>query len=912
MALSSGTRLGPYEILSVAGSGGMGEVYRARDTRLDRVVAIKVLPEALLLDPGRRQRLEREARAVSSLSHPHICTLHDVGHQDGVDYLVMEYLEGETLAERLRKGPLPPDQVLRHAMELAGALDTAHRQGIVHRDLKPGNIMLTRTGAKLLDFGLAKAVPSPAAGANLTAEATRSTPITQEGTVVGTYQYMSPEQVEGKEVDARSDIFSFGSVLYEMVTGRRAFPGKSQISVASAILEKEPEPISTLRPLTPPALDHAIRACLAKDPEDRWQTARDLLLELKWIAEAGSQAGATAPVALGRKARERLAWAVAALGIAIAAIAAVGWWRGAREPRPNPPVRLSAELTQGKIIDRFAGAQLALSPDGTRLVVAELDISGKKHLTMRSLDQGEFAPLAGTDNAYMPFFSPDGKWIAFFADEKLKKIPVQGGAPITLCDAPSPKGGSWGDDGDIVAAFSNGTTGLVRVPSGGGAPTALTQLDKDKSEIAHAWPQVLPGSKTVLFTAYASDVYDEAEIVVVSIKTGERKSVHRGSTFARYLPSGHLVYLRQNTLMAAPFDLSHLVVTGAPQPVLEEVNVNGGGGGDFDFSRTGTIVFASSNIERSFPYYILWLDSAGHTEPLHITPGIYENPRFSPDGKHLAFERPTGPSTADIWVKDLERDTMSRLTHLPGRNNFPVWAPDGRSIVFSSIAQAAPGIYSIRSDGAGEAHRLTDNNSFPAPESFSPDGKWLAYSQFSTAGNLAKIWIAPVEGTFDLPRLGKAEVFLHTSFSEWSAVYSPDGHWLAYNSYESGNYEVYVQPFPGPGGKTQISTGGGSHPLWSHSERKLYFLTPDWRIMVVGYTVTGDSFAAGKPQVWSEKKLAWLGGCYPYDLAPDGKRFAVVLNPAGAGEQGLEPTDSVTVLLNFFDELARKVPAGRS
>ncbi len=915
MALSPGAKLGPYEILSVAGAGGMGEVYKARDTRLDRIVAIKVLPETLLQDPGSRQRLEREARAVSVLSHPHICTLHDIGHQDGVDYLVMEYLEGETLADRLQKGPLPPDQILRCAMEIAGALDAAHRQGIVHRDLKPGNIMLIRTGAKLLDFGLAKPA-APAAGAALTAEVTRATPLTQEGAVAGTFPYMSPEQIEAKEVDARSDIFSFGSVLYEMVTGRRAFSGKSSISVASAILEREPEPISTLRPLTPPALDHVIRVCLAKDPEDRWQTARDLLLELRWVAEAGSQAGAPAPASSHGRLRERLAWTVAALGIAIAALTAVGAWRGAGVSRQRQVVRLSAELSPGTFIDRFRGAQLALSPDGTRIVVSETDPAGKHRLAMRSLDQSQGSTIPGTDDAASPFFSPDGQWLAFFSEGKLKKIPVQGGAPVTLCDAPNPMGASWGDDGTIVAALNGGSSGLVRIPSGGGAPTELSRVSAANAEAAHVWPQILPGSQAVLFTAYASgtnNLPEEGEIAVLSLESGEGRTLHRGGAFGRYLSSGHLVYLQQDTLWAASFDLGRLAVSGAPQPVLEEVNGNYFGGPDFAFSETGTLVYASSRVERSFPYSIWWLDSTGQTTPLHLEPGLYENPRISPDGRRLVFEMAIGMARADLWVKDLERDTVSRLTNLPGRNNWPVWNPDGRSLIFRSDFQPAAGLYWIRTDGAGEAQRLTDGKARQYPVSFSPDGKRLAWYQLPQDFSSSEIWTAPIEGDSDHPRLGEPVRFLEASSQEWTPAFSPDGRWLAYTSFESRGSpsEVYVRPFPGPGGKSQISSGGGSHPIWSRNGREIFFLEPeDWRIMVASYSTEGGVFTASKPRVWSQRRMAWLGGNYPYDLAPDGRRFAFVLNPSAAGAEGPKPHDSVIVLMHFLDGLRHRVPAG--
>jgi Tol biopolymer transport system component/DNA-binding winged helix-turn-helix (wHTH) protein len=607
----------------------------------------------------------------------------------------------------------------------------------------------------------------------------------------------------------------------------------------------------------------------------------------------------------------RFLWAAAAgATIVVVGLIVGGWWFFSR--KTYAPMQLSAELPVGAGLDRFFGAQLAMSPDGTHIVVSEDEPDHNWRLAMRSLDQSQFVTLSGADHASRPFFSPDGQWIAFFADHKLKKFPVKGGAPVTLIDVPGyTSGASWGDDGNIVAAFNGGSSGLVRVPSGGGEPTQVTQLSKEKGETAHAWPQVLPGSQAVLFTAYGSGAYDDGEIVVFNFRTSERKTLHGGASFGRYLPSGHLVYLHQNTLWAAPFDLSRLEVTGAPQPVIEEVNSNVSGGGDFDFSQNGTIAYVSSKMPIPFPYSIWWLDSTGQTKALQMPPGLYENPRFSPDGKRLAFELAAGSVRADIWVKDLERDTVSRLTNLPGRNNFPVWTPDGNNIVFESWDWAGSGIYWIRADGVGEAQRLTeaDLKTFQSPHSFSPGGKRLAYSyNQENSGFRAEIWTAPIEGDRDHPRLGKAEVFLRTSFSEWDPVFSPDGHWLAYSSDESGKEEVYARPFPGPGGKSQISIAGGGYPLWSRDGRKLFFLAPDWLIMVTSCTAKGDSFSAGKPQVWARANLPSLGGNYPYDLAPDGKRFAVVLNPGGTQ---VRSTDSVTVLLNFFDELRRKVPPGK-
>jgi serine/threonine-protein kinase len=637
--------------------------------------------------------------------------------------------------------------------------------------------------------------------------------------------------------------------------------------------------------------------------------AKRPLAELQWIIEAGFQAGVPASVVSRRKMREPLPLAMAALAILLAVIAAVGWWRSARSLPVHLPMRLSAELPTGAIIDRFAGADVTLSPDGTRMALVEALAGGNFQLAVRRMDQSDFAPLSGTGGADQPFFSPDGQWLGFFADGKLKKVPVEGGETVTLCNAPGfPRGASWGDDGNIVAAFSNGSTGLVRVPAGGGTPTPVTQPSKEKGETAHAWPQFLPSSQAVLFTSYGRESgYDYGKIDVISLKTGERKTLQRSGSYGRYLPSGHLGYLRQNTLFVAPFDLNQLAVRGSPQPALEEVSINVNGRGDFDFSKTGTLAYVSSK-GPAFHFQVFWLDSTGQTKPLHVTPGVYENPRFSPDGKRLAFEVATSPVLADIWVKDLQRDTMSRLTHLPGRNNGPLWTPDGKSIVFMSEFQEASGLFWINADGTGEAQRLTES-SWQSPGSFSPDGRRLAYVQLNADGN-GEIWTAPVEGERDHLRLGKPEVFLRATFSATDPAFSPDGHWLAYSSDESGTSELYVRPFPGPGGKLQISTRGGEYPVWSRKGRQLFFLTPDWHIMVADYTAAGDSFVAGKPRVWFQTNLAFLGGNYPYDLAPDGKHFAVVMSPVESQEQ--KPIDSVVVLLNFFDELRRKVPPGKN
>jgi len=588
-------------------------------------------------------------------------------------------------------------------------------------------------------------------------------------------------------------------------------------------------------------------------------------------------------------------------------VAASGWWYFSRPAPLHPLVRLNAEIAADTPLAKIAGGVLALSPDGTRLALILRDADGKARLHTRLLQQNQITPLAGTENAFSPFFSPDGEWIGFFADDKLKKISVEGGAAVTLCDAPDPDGASWGDDGNIVAALN--TDGILsRVPSSGGRCLALTKLNP--GEVTHRWPQVLPGSQAVLFTVSTHvGGYDDANIDVVSLNTSSRKTVQRGGYFPRYLATsnggGHLVYLHESTLFAVPFDPGRLALAGVPAPILEDVSSSAGAGGLFAFggapSGSGTFVYLPGKGQEGLP--ISWLDSAGKTQPLHAPIGNYINPRFSPDGKQLAFSMRRGP-TEDIWVKDLGRDTPARLSFRDGLNRWPVWTPNGKNIVFQSTNHAAPGLYWIRSDGSGEAQRLTDGAIHEIPYSFSPDGKRLAFARGDRG--TYDIFTAPIEGDPRHVHLGNPELFVGTPFDEVDPAFSPDGRWLAYQSNESGTFEVYVRPFPGPGGKWQISTGGGSHPLWSRDGRELLFRALDQRVMAVGYNTKGDSFTPGKPRVWSETRLANAGDTSVYDLAPDGKRLAAIL----ASDQAGGDSTRLTFLLNFFDELRRRAPVG--
>jgi len=880
MPLLAGEKVGPYEILSPLGAGGMGEVYRGRDTRLDRYVAIKVLPEHIAKRGDLRQRFELEARAVASLNHPHICTLYDIGNQDGAGYMVMELLEGETLEARIGKGAIPLEQSLGLAAQIADALDRAHRAGVTHRDVKPQNIMLTRDGVKVLDFGLAKSTSKPGP-----TEQTLTKALTAEGTVLGTPQYMAPEQFEGKEADTRSDIWAFGAVLYEMVTGQKAFQGKNYSSLVGAILGGEPAPMA-VKAFTPAWLERLVRRCLSKDPEDRYQSVRDIVLDLRTPPQES----------ISPAKPSQWPWFLAATVVFALATIVLGVvsWRG-RQPVERPMVRMEANLEASD----GPGVGAILSPDGKRLVYVSADGRRKPQLWIRRMDQPKAVPLEGTADAIEPFFSPDGQWIAFSAEGKLKKVSVEGGAALTLCDTPEFRGGSWGEDGSIIATLHRESP-LMKVPAAGGKPEPVTQFDTKRGEIRQRWPQVLPGGNAVLFTSQARiRNYDNANIDVWSFKDGKRKTVHQGGAWARYLPTGHLIYLHQSTLFAVPFDLGRLEKTGNPVPVLEDVARNERTGRPrLDYSLTGDMVYQTGSIPDQ-EGTIQWLDSAGKMEGLVAKLGVYGFPRFSPDGKRLALED-GDYLKSDIWVYWLQRDTMTRLTFGGNGQHFPVWSPGGNYVIYQILGQ---GIFRVKADGAGKPELLVEGKSVTqTPYSISPDGRRLSYMEAGNQGTPDLMTVALDSDGADA-KPGKPEPFLKTEFVEIDGVFSPDGRWMAYVSNESGSAEVYVRPFPDTGVKWMISNGGGRGPVWSPSGRELYFMGADNRLMVASYSAKAGSFRPDKPRVWSETRIVQRGIGMLYDLAPDGKRFAVVV-PAGEVEQ----RPNVTFLFHFFDELKRRVP----
>src|SRR3990170_5631965 len=656
--LSPKTKLGPYEILSQIGAGGMGEVYKARDTRLDRIVAIKVLPAHLADRPDLRERFEREAKTIASLNHPHICTLHDIGRQDGTDFLVMEYLEGETLATRLLKGPLPLEQVLQYAIEIADALDKAHRKGVTHRDLKPGNLMLTKSGSKLLDFGLAKLKQEAAPGVPLSQLPTLRENPTVQGTILGTLQYMSPEQLEGKvdEIDGRTDIFAFGAVVYEIATGKKAFEGKSQASLVAAILHKEPAPISELQPMTPPALDRVVKTCLAKDADERWQTVHDLKLQLRWVLEAGSQAGVAAPVVARRKIRERLAWGLAAVAILAAVGAGVVARQHARRAQEMSRVVRSAVLPPENTSPFGVFPPLAVSPDGRRLAFTARGADGKALIWVRALDSLAAQPLAGTEGGRDLFWSPDSRFLGFYADGKLKKIEAAGGPALTLCDVTQVSAAAWSREGTILFGLAaTGVGPLYRVSAAGGAPSPATKLDESRRETTHRWPYPLPDGKHFLYLARSLSSPENNGIYVGSLDGKEPRLLLRDDSNVAYAPPGYLLFMRQGTLMAQRFDAKSLEVAGEAFPLAEQVRFNGvTRRGAFSVSDNGVLVYLGGAMAG--PAQLLWLDRAGKRVGALGDPGFYGVPRLSPDGaRAVAYALDPQMGNADLWLYDVAR-----------------------------------------------------------------------------------------------------------------------------------------------------------------------------------------------------------------------------------------------------------------
>jgi Tol biopolymer transport system component len=896
MALASGTRLGSYEVVAQIGAGGMGEVYRAHDTKLARDVAIKVLPEAFAHDAERLSRFQREAKMLASLNHPNIATIHGLEQSGGTSYLVMELVPGETLQERVkREGPVPVEEALGIAKQIAEALEAAHEKGIIHRDLKPANVKVTPEGkVKVLDFGLAKAFAGEASAEDIGNSPTLSQAATMQGVILGTAAYMSPEQARGRAVDKRTDIWAFGCVLYELLTGNPAFHGEDVTEILAGVVKSEPA--WTLLPANiSPSIRVLLQRCLRKDRRQRTPDAATIRIEIEDAIAAPKDSGATQAAPASARNLLLAIGALAAATTIVAAVALWGWWRSTR-PVERALVRLDVDLGPDVSLDAPRGADTILSPDGTRIVYVS-----QGRLFTRRLDQPNATELAGTQGAYAPFYSPDGQWIAFFAQGKLKKVSVEGGAAIALCDTATGVGGSWGEDGNIIAALNNFSNGLSRIPSTGGPPVPVTELHS--GELTHRWPQILPGGKAVLFTASTTaSGFDGANIEVMSLADHRRKTLVRGGTFGRYLPSGHLIYVNRGTLFAVPFDVDRLEVFGTPSPVLDRIGYSGiTGSAQLDFSQRGTLIYRSAETGGGL-FTVQWLDGTGKVQPLLDKPGAYGRFSLSPDGQRLAVEV-SGESGTDVWSYDWQRDTMTRLT-FTGDAYDPVWSPDGRYILFRA---AQSGMSATRFDGAGKPQPLTESKNIQYPWSFTPDGKRLAFQEQSVGA--FHLWTVTLESNGQGLRAGKPEVFLQTQAEERVPSFSPDGRWLAYSSNESGTFQIYVRAFPDKGGKWQISNSGGTYPMWSHNGHELFFETLDNHIMVAAYTVKGDSFVADKPRMWSEKQLAGLvNNTKNVDLAFDGKRIVALMPIETAGVQKAQ--SHVIFLENFFDEVRRRTATG--
>jgi eukaryotic-like serine/threonine-protein kinase len=827
MTIAPGTRLGPYEIVAAIGAGGMGEVYRARDTRLDRTVAIKVLPQAVAANPQLRLRFEREAKAISALAHPNICTLHDVGTDNGVDYLVMEHLEGETLADRLTRGPVPIEEAVKIAVQIADALDKAHRRGIIHRDLKPGNIMLTRGGAKLLDFGLARSIEMEAVSPDSpTVQAmTSAKPLTAEGMIVGTFQYMAPEQLEGRQADARTDIFAFGAVLYEMLTGKRAFGGNSRASVIASILAVEPPPVSAVQPLTPLSLERVIRICLQKDPDDRWQSAHDLRLELEGLASASMEAHVPRRAA-------RKAWAgwIAAAILAAGAVAFAVYDRRVNH-RPPPAYRFKIPPPANASFNSADGP-VVLSPDGTRFAVRVATATGRQSFWLGSFDSTDLKPIAGTEGMYEAFWSPDGRQIGVFGDGKLRRVDVTSNASATICSVGDARGATWSPQGTILIA-SGPSSPILRVPATGGTPQPVTKLNAERKETGHWRPAFLPDGKRFLFLAL-STIPENSGVYLASLDSQETRRVLSIPVPATYVEPGFLFYVDESRLYAQPFDAGEGKTSGDPFIVASGVDYAAQYASPaFTASRNGVLAWHPRGIAPEGTLSRMSL-ADGTLTPMNV---VGFNLDASRDGSRIAMSRLDRNRNLDIWIHDLRRNVSSRVTFDSANDVGPVWSPDGRRLAYQVLNPTGTSLR-IRSLSGSEEQILLTNDVSNEVVDWSRDGKTLL------------VEVATVEARIDMMAFDlatrKMTAISATPFDESSGRFSPDGKWIAYRSDESGQFEIFVQPFPPDGSKWQVTSGGAGSPRWSEDGKTLYYV--DSRAMLMSVPVnTGLGFETGAP-----------------------------------------------------------------
>jgi len=881
MTLDPGTRLGPYEVVAPLGAGGMGEVYRARDTRLGRDVAVKVLSAKLSQSAEFRARFEREAKAISSLNHPHICVLHDVGREGDVDYLVMELVEGETLAARIEKGALATSEVFRIGGQIADALDRAHRAGLVHRDLKPGNVMLTRSGAKLMDFGLARAMGTVAGAGGVTATLADAPaagrPLTAEGTIIGTIQYMAPEQLEGQEVDARADLWALGCVLYEMATGKRAFEGKSQASVIGAIMTAEPAPVSQVAPMSPPAFDRLVAACLAKDPSDRVQSAHDVKLQLVWLAEgAMSAAGIAAPPLQVSRRQQWIALALVALAAAGATALVMALLPRGRAPAPAPVQRFivaSAELE--------LQCAPVLSPDGASIVFSVRE-ENTRRLYRRAFSSFESTPIPGTEEGQAPFFSPDGAWVGFATETAIKKVPVGGGAAQTICNEPRVGSADWGIDGMIYfTQRSGGTSGnvlLARVPATGGKTEVVAVLDSAASE-SEAWcPEILPGSGTVLATISTGSGW----YILAIGAGGSRHMVASNACFARYSPSGHLLYVdfESQAVLAAPFDPVKAEITGPAIPLTEPVDLNFA----YDLGASGGLLFVP--VTSGLGDELVWMERDGKSSLACETRGRWRQPRISPDGKRIVVRKQA--TNCELWTLDVDRGSLGRIAQ-DADNHDPVWSPDGRRIVYQHAGGNGV-VVALAMDGSRATETIAEGASSGSPQSWSARGNLLVYTVIGPRTR-SDIWVRAMDGS------SPPAPFIATDFDETDPTISPDGKWIAYVSNETGSPEVFIRPYPDTGTASQVSTDGGTSPLWSRDGRELFF-TSGTKMMSVPIE-TKPALRIGTPVRLFDGGFN-VAQPRDFDISPDGRRFVVVRHSGGdSGKQEMR------IVLNWLEEMKR-------
>jgi Tol biopolymer transport system component len=849
MTLPPGTRLGPYQVVGSVGAGGMGVVYRARDTRLDRTVAVKVLLPEIAADPSFALRFEREARIISSLNHPRICALHDVGRQDGIDYLVLEFLEGESLATRLIRGPLPLSQTLKYAIEIADALEAAHQRGIIHRDLKPGNIMLTPTGVKLVDFGLAR--PTGPGAFAMTVETTHAMPSTAIGTFVGTLQYMAPEQIQGRDADARTDIFALGTVIYEMATGKRTFEADTQASLVAKILETEAPPLATLAPLTPSALNHVVDVCLAKQPAERWQTAHDVLLHLRWIQQEGSRASVSLPGTHSR-ARRWLPWAAAAILTIGVVAAAVGWAMWSRPAETAGPLtRFDMMMPAGMTLPDFGWP--AVSPDGQMVVVPAAQ-RGIAQLYLRRFDDTAFVPLPGTEAARSPFWSPDSRSIAFVSGGKLRRVAVTGGPPTVLAEEASSLGGSWNRDGTILYTATNMRGPIMRVSASGGTPTAATSLDVTKQERGHSHPHFLPDGRRFLFTVGGA----EGGIYAGSLDSTTVTRVVRDATGQSiYLPSGHLLFVQQQTLMTVPFDPEQQQTSAMPTLVARQVRA-----GMFSAAPNGTVVYRPGGDAM---IQLAWLARDGRLIKHDGEPGPFRQIVLSPSGRRLAIQQGDpefkAESEVDLWLMDLTNGVHSRLTTSPGYDGDPAWSPDENTLAFTTKRSGREEVFT-KNLVTGAEELLIKLQFQVVIDEWTRDGRFLIVRTIGAGG----VYAIPMTGD-RTPKL-----LVNTPFDEDQLHVSPDGKWVVFNTDETGRWEVFLARFPDFALKRQISNAGGVQPFWRQDGRELFYLSPDGTVMAVDIGAT-EVPQPGVPRALFKTKLTPAPGLHQYSVSGDGQRF---------------------------------------